>query len=236
MVTAKVLKSVPLFSALPPEQLSMLAECVMLRQYPRSASILLAGQPTNALYVMLSGRAKVLESRPDGREVILSVMGPGDFFGEMALLDDLPCSASVETLEPCELMRISKADFMRCLSADFELTMRIVLALVKRLRHADRQIESLALMDVYGRVARVLLEVAQLIGGIYVIEEAPSRLDLARMVGASREMVSRVMKELRMSSHILVDKRRIVLLDKPGTRWSLDLRNARGAKSGAARS
>ena len=221
MVTAEVLMSVPLFAALPQEQLSMLIKCVMLRQYPRGAPILQAGQLAQALYVMLSGRAKVFESRPDGREVILSVMGPGDFFGEMALLDDLPCSAGVETLEPSELIRISKADFMQCLSADFSLTMRIVLALVKRLRHADRQIESLALMDVYGRVARALLDFAEPVGGNYVIAKAPSKMDLARMVGASREMVSRVIKELRESGHILVDKRRIVLLDRPGTRWRL---------------
>ena len=218
MVTAKALKSVPLFSALPPEQLSALAKCVTAKRYPRGASILLAGQLADALYVMQSGRAKVLESESDGREVILFIMGPGDFFGEMALLDDLPCSATVETLEPCDVMRISRTDFTRCLAANFELTTRIMLALVGRLRRADRQIESLALMDVYGRVARTLLDLAEPIDGRYTIAEAPSGLNLARMVGASREMVSRVLKELKASGHIRVDKRRVVLLDKLGTR------------------
>ena len=218
MVTTELLKSVPLFSALPQELLSMLGKCIMLQRYRRSAQILKAGQLTDALYVMLSGRAKVFESRPDGREVILAMMGPGDFFGEMALLDDLPCSASVQTLEPCELVRITKADFTRCLADSFELTMRIILALVARLRHADRQIESLALMDVYGRVSRVLLELAEPMDGEYAIAKVPSQLDIARMVGASREMVSRVMKELEVSGHIQVDRRRIVLLDKLGTR------------------
>src|SRR5476651_839719 len=89
--------------------------------------------------------AKVFEALPDGREVIFSMLGPGDFFGEMALLDDLPSSAGVETLEPCELMRISKTDFTHRLAGSFDLTTRIMLTLVGRLRRADRQIESLAL-------------------------------------------------------------------------------------------
>jgi len=221
MVTAEVLKTVPLFVALAQDQLAVLAKCVTLKRFPRGAPILLAGQLTDALYVMHSGRAKVYESRPDGREVILSMMGPGDFFGEMALLDDLPCSASVESLETCELLRIAKGDFTRCLAGSFELTTRIMLALVGRLRRADRQIESLALMDVYGRVARVLLDLAHPVDGTYVIAQAPSRLDLARMVGASREMVNRVIKELRASGHIVVEKRRFVLLDKLGGRHKL---------------
>jgi CRP/FNR family cyclic AMP-dependent transcriptional regulator len=214
MIAIEALKSVPLFSALSPEQLSMLANCVSLQRYPRGAHILREGRLTDALYIIRSGRAKVFESRPDGREVIFSIMGPGDFFGEMALLDDLPCSADVETLEPSELMRIAKTDFTQRLAESFDLTARIMVALVGRLRRADRQIESLALMDIYGRVARVLLELAEPIDGTYTIAKAPSRLDVARMVGASREMVSRVLKELQASGHILVDKRRIVLLDK----------------------
>ena len=214
MVATEALKSVPLFSALSQKQLSALANCVTLQRHPRGAHILRAGQLTNALYIMQSGRAKVFESRPNGSEVIFSIMGPGDFFGEMALLDDLPCSAGVETLEACELMRISKADFTHCLADSFDLTTRIMLVLVGRLRHADRQIESLALLDVYGRVARLLLELAKPMDGRYTIVEAPSKVDIARMVGASREMVSRVIKQLRDSGHILVDKRRIVLLDK----------------------
>jgi len=222
MVTAELLRTVPLFASLAPEQLAVLAKCVTMKRYARGAPILLAGQLTDALYVMHAGRAKVFESRPDGREVILSLMGPGDFFGEMALLDDLPCSASVESIEPCELMRIAKSDFARCLAGSFELTTRIMLALVARLRRADRQIESLALMDVYGRVARALLDMAKPENGTYVIAQAPSRLDLARMVGASREMVNRVIKELKAEGHIVIDKRRFVLLDKFGSKRKLN--------------
>ena len=218
MVTTEALKDVPLFSGLAPHQLSMLAECMKPQQYPRGADVLRGGRLTDALYIVRSGRAKVFESREDGREVILSIMGPGDFFGEMALLDDLPRSAGVETLEPCEMMRISKADFTRCLAASFELTMHIMLTLVARLRHADRQIESLALMDVYGRVARVLLDLAKPVDGMRTIEHAPTQADIARMIGTSREMVSRVISQLKTTGRIQIKKRRIILLDDLGRR------------------
>ena len=214
MVTTDLLKSVPLFSHLPAEQLATLAKCAALRRYPRGTLILRAGEQTDGLYIMLAGRAKVLIPDEEGHEVILSLIGPREFFGEMGLLDDNPRSASVETLEACELMRVSKADFLGCLSDNFEMAMRILRGLVKRLREADRQIESLALMDVYGRVARVLLDLAEDIDGKPVIHKAPPKQEIARMIGASREMVSRVMKDLQNSGHIRVDKRRIVLLDK----------------------
>jgi len=212
MVTNEVLKSVPLFSALQHEQLGMLAACSNLRRYPRSTLILRAGEETDGLYIMLSGRSKVLIPDDEGHEVILAVLGPRDFFGEMGLLDDMPRSASVETLEPCELLRIGKSEFMRCLQDNFELAMRIMRALVKRLREADRQIESLALMDVYGRVARVLLDLSESVDGKRIVGKAPPKQEIARMIGASREMVSRVMKDLQQSGHIRVDKRRIMLL------------------------
>jgi len=212
MVTTDVLKSVPLFSAMAHDQLSALANCATLRRYPRSTLILRAGEETDGLYVMLSGRAKVLIPDDEGHEVILAVLAHRDFFGEMGLLDDQPRSASVETLEPCELLRLGKTEFLRSLHDNFELAMRIIRALVKRLREADRQIESLALMDVYGRVARVLLDLSENVDGKRVVGKAPPKQEIARMIGASREMVSRVMKDLQTSGHIRVDKRRIMLL------------------------
>jgi CRP/FNR family cyclic AMP-dependent transcriptional regulator len=227
MISTDVLKAVPLFSGLTADQLSLLASCMTHQRYARGVDVLRGGRLTDSLYIMRSGRAKIFESRPDGREVILSIMGPGDFFGEMAVLDDLPRSAAVETLEPCEMMRISKADFTRCLAASFELTTRIMLALVDRLRRADRQIESLALMDVYGRVARVLLDLAKPVDGLRIIEHAPTQTDIARMTGTSREMVSRVIKQLKATGHILVDKHRITLLDDLSSRRRRDSRKAK---------
>ena len=161
LLNPQILKTVPLFSSLSDEQLRVLQPCVQQRSYPRNSFILRAGEETDALYIILSGRVKVLIPDEQGREVILAVMGPNEFFGEMGLLDDQPRSASVETLEACQMLRFSKAGFMSCLKDNFDLAMIIIQNLVKRLRDADRKIESLALIDVYGRVARLLLDQAE---------------------------------------------------------------------------
>ena len=218
MIPTQVLKAVPLFSELPKKQLEALTAFATLRRYPRSTVILRAGAKASGLYVMVSGRAKVLISDDAGREVILSHLEAPDFFGEMGLFDDRPCLASVQTLESTELMLISKADFMRCLSKNPELGTRITRAVIQRLRDADRQIESLALMDVYGRVARVLMDLAKQVDGKPVIVKPPSQQEIADMIGATREMVHRVLKGLQATGHILIDKRGLVLLDSLGTR------------------
>ena len=153
-------------------------------------------------------------SDEQGHEVILAIMGPNEYFGEMGLLDDLPRSASVETLEACEMLRFSKSGFMACLKDNFDLAMIIIRNLVKRLREADRKIESLALLDVYGRVARLLLDQAQEIDGAWIVKQAPPKQEIARMIGASREMVSRVVKDLQRRGYIRTERRKVYLLDK----------------------
>jgi CRP/FNR family cyclic AMP-dependent transcriptional regulator len=213
-LNAQILKSVPLFSSFNDAHLNMLLTCVQHRSYPRGSFILRAGEETDALYIILSGRAKVLIPDEEGHEVILTVMGPQEFFGEMGLLDDLPRSASVETLESCEMLRLSKAGFINVLKDNFELAMMIIRNLVRRMRDADRKIESLALIDVYGRVARLLIEMAQNVEGKWIVEHAPPKQEIARMIGASREMVSRVVKDLHKKGLIRAEKRRIHILDK----------------------
>jgi CRP/FNR family cyclic AMP-dependent transcriptional regulator len=213
-LNAQILKSVPLFSSFNDAHLNTLLTCVQHRSYPRGSFILRAGEETDALYIILSGRAKVLIPDEEGHEVILTVMGPQEFFGEMGLLDDLPRSASVETLESCEMLRLSKAGFINVLKDNFELAMMIIRNLVRRMRDADRKIESLALIDVYGRVARLLIEMAQNVEGKWIVEHAPPKQEIARMIGASREMVSRVVKDLHKKGLIRAEKRRIHILDK----------------------
>jgi len=210
----QILKTVPLFSAFSDAHLNQVLTCVQHRSYPRGSFILRAGEETDALYIILSGRAKVLIPDEEGHEVILTVMGPHEFFGEMGLLDDLPRSASVETLEACEMLRLSKVGFTNVLKDNFELAMLIIRNLVRRMRDADRKIESLALIDVYGRVARLLIELAQNVEGKWIVEHAPPKQEIARMIGASREMVSRVVKDLNRKGLIRAEKRRIHILDK----------------------
>jgi len=201
-VSTALLRNVPLLSVLSEEELALLARVVTRKSYTRGSQILGAGDPTDSLYILISGRIKVLMSDLDGKEVILAILEPNEFVGEMGLIDNSPRSANVVALEPCEVVCISKSDFKRCLADNFEMAMTVMRGLVKRLRDADNQIGSLALMDVFGRVARLLLETAEVVGGEKVVTKKLSKQDIARMIGASREMVSRVMKHLQEAGYI----------------------------------
>ena len=212
-VSTALLRNVPLLSLLSDNELALLARVVTRKSFPRNSQILGAGDPTDSLYILISGRIKVFMGDLDGKEVILSILGPNEFFGEMGLIDNSPRSANVVTLEPCELICISKPDFKRCLAENFEMAMTVMRGLVKRLREADKQIGSLALMDVFGRVARLLLETAQDVNGEKVVTKKLSKQDIARMIGASREMVSRVMKHLQEAGYIEVRQDTIVIRD-----------------------
>jgi len=212
-VSTAVLKAVPLFASFPEDQLRMLTTMVTRRSASRSTTIMAGGDATDSLYIVLSGRLKVMMSDSDGKEVILSILGPGEFFGEMGLIDDEPRSASVVTIEPCELLSISKRDFKKCLSDNAEMSMAVMRGLVRRLREADRKIGSLALLDVYGRVARLLLDMAENVNGEKVVTKRLPKQDIAKMIGASREMVSRVMKDLQTGGYIEMRGSSIVLRD-----------------------
>jgi CRP/FNR family cyclic AMP-dependent transcriptional regulator len=212
-VSTAVLKAVPLFSSFPEDQLRMLTAVVARRSASRGTTVLAAGDPTDSLYIVLSGRLKVQMSDSDGKEVILSILGPGEFFGEMGLIDDNPRSASVVAMEACELLSIAKRDFKNCLSENFEMAMAVMRGLVKRLREADRKIGSLALLDVYGRVARLLLDMSETVDGQKMVTKRLPKQDIAKMIGASREMVSRVMKDLQMGGYIEMRGSNIILHD-----------------------
>ena len=212
-VSTTVLKSVPLFASFPDEQLRALVSVVTRRSAPRASVIMAAGDQIDSLYIVISGRLKVMMGDADGKEVILSLIGPGEFFGEMGLIDDSPRSASVVTIEPCELLSITKRDFKSCLAENFEMSMAVMRGLVRRLREADRKIGSLALLDVYGRVARLLLDMSEDVNGQKVVTKRLPKQDIAKMIGASREMVSRVMKDLQMGGYIEMRGSTIVLRD-----------------------
>ncbi len=206
-----LLRTIPLFSGVQDPQLAEIAAAAQNRKVARGTVIVRAGDTTDSLYILINGRARVMNSDEEGREVILSILGPGDFFGEMGLIDGSPRSADVVAAEACEMLVISKADFKRCLQENFEVAFNIMKRLVERLREADRKIESLALMDVYGRVAKLLLDVSEVQGERRVIPRRLTKQDIAKMIGASREMVSRVMKDLEASGYIHVDDGLIVL-------------------------
>jgi CRP/FNR family cyclic AMP-dependent transcriptional regulator len=161
---------------------------------------------------LLSGRAKVTNVDGEGREIILAWLGQGEFFGEMGLIDGSPRSANVVATEMCELLILSKEAFQRCMQDHFQVAQRLMQILVRRLREADRNIESLALLDVYGRVARLLLELSEEENGRRVVKKKISKQDMARMIGASREMVSKVMRDLELSGFIATESNMLVIL------------------------
>ena len=191
-----LIRRVPLFSMLTNDQAQGIADSVVKRRFRRGEIIVEHGKKSNALFILLTGRARVLTSDSRGREVILAVLQPGDYVGEMSLIDNEPHSATVRAEVQTDMLILGRSEFARCLPENSSLSYAIMRGLVSRLRAADRQIESLALLDVYGRVARALLDMAEDLNGVKLIRNKVSRQDLAKIVGASREMVSRVMKDL----------------------------------------
>jgi len=198
-----VLRNVPLFSGLDESELQRLSQVAMRRRAGRNEQVVRAGEDAESLIVLLTGRAKVTNFDEEGREIILAWLGPGEFFGEMGLIDGSPRSASVVAVEPCELLTIGKTEFQRCMQENFQVAQKLMQILVSRLREADRNIESLALLDVYGRVARLLLDLSEEEDGKRLVRQKISKQDMARMIGASREMVSKVMRDLEVGGYII---------------------------------
>ena len=213
MVSTAVLKAVPLFASFPDDQLRLLTPVITRRSLPRSTTVMASGDPTDSLYIVLSGRLKVMMSDAEGKEVILSILGAGEFFGEMGLIDDAPRSASVVAIEPCELLSVTKRAFRKCLLENVEVAMAVLRVVVRRLREADRKIGSLAMLDVYGRVARLLLDMSEDVDGQRIVTKRLPKQDIAKMIGASREMVSMVMRDLEISGYFEVRGSTIVLRD-----------------------
>jgi CRP/FNR family cyclic AMP-dependent transcriptional regulator len=192
-----LIRRVPLFSMLTADQAQAVADSVSKRRFRRGELVVEQGRKSNALFILLNGRARVLTADARGREVILAVLESGDYVGEMSLIDNEPHSATVRAEIQTDMLVLQRIDFQRCLPENSTLSYAILRGLVRRLRNADRQIESLALLDVYGRVARTLLDMAETdAAGVQIIRHKVSRQDMAKVVGASREMVSRVMKDL----------------------------------------
>ncbi|MCL4185809.1 MAG: cyclic nucleotide-binding domain-containing protein [Burkholderiaceae bacterium] len=209
------LRRVPLLSSLNEQQLETLAAGSTRRNFPKGRTIVAEGEPSQTLYILLSGRAKVQRSDSEGKEVILAVLGSGDFFGEMSLIDEAPRSASVITLESCDFMAINKDSFKSMLMQSNEMCMAVMKGMVRRLREADKKIETLALLDVYGRVARVLLDFSENVNGERIVKNKLPRQEIAKMIGASREMVSRVMKGLEIDGYIVpMPEGRLMLREK----------------------
>jgi CRP/FNR family cyclic AMP-dependent transcriptional regulator len=198
-----LIRRVPLFSMLTTQQAQSMANAVSKKRFKRGEVLVERGMKSNVLYIILTGRARVQIADTKGREVILAILRSGDYVGEMSVIDGDPHSATVVADQQVDVLTVGRDDFLRCLAENIPMCFVVMQGLVQRLRKASHKISSLALVGVYGRVAMVLLDSAVLDDqGALLIREKVSRQDIAKMVGASREMVSRVMKDFEEQGFI----------------------------------
>ena len=215
-----MLNRMHLFSDLTASDTDILSRYGTTRTYPTNSILINEGDNTDSLYVMLDGEVKVFASDENGKEVILNILGPGEYFGELALVDDEPRSASVKTMQPSKVMMIAKHDFKKVLADQPDIAFNMIQSLARQVRDLTNNVKSLALMDVYGRVAHTLLEMAkELDDGSMVIEQKLTHQDIADMVGASREMVSRILKDLVNGGYISIKSKIVTINEKLPAGW-----------------
>ena len=224
-MVAAFLHQISLFQRLSAEQIQALAKLVVQRTVAIEDSIIVAQEDGDTLFIIRTGQVKVSILHDDGREIILALLGPGELFGELALLDGQPRSANVVALEDTQLLLVRRPDFLQLLNEIPEIAIALLESLASRLRRTDSQVEGLALLDVTTRVSKVLIGLAEDEGietpeGI-LIEERPPQQQLANMAGTTRESVSRVLKQLEDQGYIACDDLRILILpdsDTPSSR------------------
>lgn len=210
----QTLKAVPFFTQLNEHELEVVRSLANERSYAKTAVVLTEGEMGDSLYMIQRGKVKVVIGDEEGREIILKILGPGDFFGEMSMIDKEPRSASVTTIEPATFLVLTHAAFERCVEQAPRIAKVVMQILAHRVREADRKIGTLALMDVYGRVASTLLELAVYTNGKLVVSEKLSQQDIANMVGASREMVNRILKDLTERGFISIESKSITIINR----------------------
>ncbi len=212
-------KNVDLFSGFEDQDIDVLLGHAITKTFTKNTIIINEGDESDSLYVILSGTVKIFLSDEDGKEIILNTQGPNEYFGELALIDDAPRSASVMTLDDCKVSIILKRDFEEFISKNPEICFRLIRGLTKRLRRLTDNVKSLALMDVYGRVARTLIELSEDLDGKKIVQQKLTQRDIANMVGASREMVSRILRDLSTGGYITVEKKHITINERLPAAW-----------------
>jgi len=200
------------------EELEEISRLGVTRDFRERTVLMSEGDETDALYIIMEGRVRAYVSDSSGREAILSVMGPGEYFGEIAF-DEGPRSASVITLEPCRLLVIPRDEFAEFVKRSPAFALHFIHRLIARVRTLTDNVRSLALMDAYGRVARLLLDSSVTEGGKQFIPEKLTQTEIASRVGCSREMVSRIFKDLVQGQYITILPDRIVINRKPPAKW-----------------
>lgn len=208
--TYQALKRVPLFSDLNDEEIGLLCDCALVKEYVKNDTIISKHDEGDTVFSLLSGRVKIVLTDDEGKEFIVGILGEGEFFGELALLDGKPRSATVVALEETQAVALSRNDFLKQLERTPSMCIKVMTELARRLRYSNEQIGSLAFLDVCGRLARILLDMArdqqedELHDGIS-IKVAYSRTELANLVGTTRETLTRALKTLEAMGYIKID-------------------------------
>ena len=211
----ELLRTVPIFSELSETDIASLARLTSRRTCPKDTVVFFENEEGDSFFCIVDGRIKVTILGDDGREVILSVLGRGDFFGEMALLDNEPRSATAIAVEDTELLSLHRNDFQSVLSDNRSIMSALIKILTARLRRANHQISTLALLDVYGRVARVIVDTARdegkrLKDGRIAFRRATHQ-EIANRIGTTRETVTRMLKDLERQGLIHIDGKEVVV-------------------------
>jgi len=209
-----MLRKVPLFAQLDEQTLGRLEEIAVKRAYPKNTILVNKGDVSDNLSVVLSGKLKVVIADDSGKEIIISFLGAGDYFGEIALLDGEPRSASIFTCEASQVLTIARQDFLRILKSSPELMLGLLKALARKVRLATEKLESLAFDDVYGRITKLLTVLAKPHADGWFVEERLTHQDIADMIGSSREMVSRILKALETGGYVSIEGKRITVKKK----------------------
>lgn len=218
MSHVELLQKVSLFQNVAEEELSRIASLLTARDCPKDTHIVTQDEPGDSMFIISRGRVKVVLYGDNGREVILTLLKTGEFFGEMALLDDLPRSANVIAHEDSQVLILKRDQFAEHIKKSPTTALNVMAELSRRLRRADEIIGNLATLDVYGRVAHIMIDLAKKDGeeveeGI-LIRERPTQQDIASMIGTSRETVSRVLSEFQKRGFVEMRGREILLSRK----------------------
>jgi CRP/FNR family cyclic AMP-dependent transcriptional regulator len=214
-----MLDKVALFEGLSEAQLARLSDKAPVRAFPKGAIVINEGDEAGTLFVIVSGAVKAYLSDENGKEAILSTQGPGEYFGELALFDDTPRSASVAATEPCTLMVLQKSVVQEAVRSDPDIALKLLKGMAGRVRRLTENVRTLALLDVFGRLVRVLEDLAVERDGVRVIEPRPTQQEIASRIGASREMVSRILTDLARGGYIEMEDKRILIRKKIPSHW-----------------
>jgi len=190
----------------------------LTRTFPANAILINEGDTTDSLYIVLNGRVKAYASSEDGREVVLTEYGPGEYFGELSI-DGEPRSASVKAIEPCRCRVVQGSELQQFLTDHPAFAVHLTHKLIRMVRRLTEQVRSLALQDVYGRIVRVLIDLSEPVGDERIVRNKLTQQDIADRVGSSREMVNRVMKELTSGGYVTQREGRLVVLKKLPAAW-----------------